>query len=211
VGADPAGAAAAAQAASQPASAKLSAVDGATWAANKLLYLSGPTAVGVTDLLAYWRTALGLALGSPLQVLRVNAGGAALEYAAPGAGAAGNLRFVIDGGGSVITTGAKKAYLIVPYNCTITSWTILTDQSGTIGFDVWKDSYTNFPPTDSDSFVDVIGGTSPTLSPAGVKATSSSLGAWSATSLTAGQVLEISVLAATVVTKATLDLAVTRT
>lgn len=60
------------------------------------------------------------------------------------------LEFLIDGGGSVITTGAKGV-LHVPYDCTINLGVLLGDQSGSIVVDVWKDTYANYPPTDADS------------------------------------------------------------
>jgi hypothetical protein len=77
--------------------------------------------------------------------------------AAPGAAVWRNLSsgvgavisFIIDGGGSVITTGLKGD-LEIPFACTITQWTILADQSGTIGVGIWKDSYANFPPLVGD-------------------------------------------------------------
>lgn len=59
------------------------------------------------------------------------------------------LTFIIDGGGSVITTGIKGD-LQIPFACTITGWTALADQSGSIVVSVWKDTYANFPPTIAD-------------------------------------------------------------
>ena len=55
----------------------------------------------------------------------------------------GAVGIVIDGGGSVITTGVK-GFVQVPFACTITGWTLLsTDASATAGsivIDVWKDT-----------------------------------------------------------------------
>src|ERR1035441_2826275 len=48
----------------------------------------------------------------------------------------GTLGLVVDGGGSTPTTGLK-GFLIVPYDCTITSWTVVGDQSGSASVDVW--------------------------------------------------------------------------
>jgi hypothetical protein len=124
-----------------------------------------------------------------------------------GASEKGNLRFVIDGGGSVITTGAKKAYLTVPYAGTITSWTILGDASGAIVLDVWKDTYANFPPVVGDS---ITASAKPTVTASATKATSSTLTGWT-TSVAAGDVLEVNVDSVATFTKVTLDLAVTRT
>ena len=58
--------------------------------------------------------------------------------------------FIIDGGGSAITTGIKGS-IVLPYKCEIISATIVTDQSGSIVVDLWKDTYANYPPTDADS------------------------------------------------------------
>lgn len=70
------------------------------------------------------------------------------------------LTYVIDGGGSTITTGFKGV-LTVPFDMTITGWVLLADQSGSIVVDVWKDTYANYPPTGADS---ITGADKPTLS-----------------------------------------------
>jgi hypothetical protein len=56
----------------------------------------------------------------------------------------------LDGAGSAITPGIK-ADLRIPFNCVIKNWTLLSDITGTLKIDVWKDTYANFPPTDADS------------------------------------------------------------
>ena len=58
--------------------------------------------------------------------------------------------FVLDGGGSAITTGIKGD-IEVPFACTISQVTLLADQSGSIVIDIWKAAYASFPP--------VVGGT----------------------------------------------------
>ena len=73
-----------------------------------------------------------------------------------------SLQFIIDGGGSAITTG-QKGHLEVPFAMTITGWTILADQSGSIVVDVWKDTYANFPPAVGDT---IAGTEKPTLASA---------------------------------------------
>src|SRR5690606_30337786 len=57
---------------------------------------------------------------------------------------------IIDGGGSAITTGVK-ADIPIEFDATITGWTLVADQAGTIQIDLWKDTLANFPPTDADS------------------------------------------------------------
>ncbi|GAI94589.1 unnamed protein product [marine sediment metagenome] len=68
-----------------------------------------------------------------------------------------DLTFIIDGGGSAITTG-QKGHLEIPFACTITGWTILADQSGSIVVDVWKDTYAAFPPAVGDSIAGKVKG-----------------------------------------------------
>ncbi|GAH61520.1 unnamed protein product, partial [marine sediment metagenome] len=60
------------------------------------------------------------------------------------------ITFIIDGGGSAITTG-QKGHLEIPFACTINRVTMLADQSGSIVVDIWKDTYANFPPDNADS------------------------------------------------------------
>ncbi len=52
----------------------------------------------------------------------------------------------IDGGGSVPSTGAK-GYIVIPYGCTITGWTIIADQSGLASVDVNFIAGSGAPPT----------------------------------------------------------------
>lgn len=118
----------------------------------------------------------------------------------------GEISFRIDGGGSAITTGAKKFYLRVGYDCTITGWELVADQSGSISIDIWKDSFANFPPTVADT---ITASAKPSLSTA-QKNSSSSLTGWT-TSLSAGDYLEVNVDSVSTVTLAILTLLVTRT
>jgi len=43
----------------------------------------------------------------------------------------------LDGGGVIITTGQKR-YVKIPFNCTITEWSIISREVGSITFDIWK-------------------------------------------------------------------------
>ncbi len=56
----------------------------------------------------------------------------------------GLIGLTIDGGGSVPTTGAK-GFVEIPFACTITSWTILADISGSCQITVSKGAYSAFP------------------------------------------------------------------
>jgi hypothetical protein len=113
-----------------------------------------------------------------------------------------NIGFVVDGGGSVVTTGTKKARRIVPVNCTITGWTLLADQIGSTVVTVKRCTYANYPTTSAIS-----GTEKPTLSSV-IKNQDLSLSTWT-TSLTAGDILEISVDSATTITSFVLNIHIT--
>jgi len=115
------------------------------------------------------------------------------------------LNFVIDGGGSVITTGTKGV-LVVDFAATITKWTLLGDVSGSIVVDVWKDTYANHPPVVGDS---ITAAAKPTISGA-TKGQSSTLTGWT-TSIAAGDILRFNVDSASTVTRVTLALTLLRT
>lgn len=60
------------------------------------------------------------------------------------------IEFVIDGGGSVISTGLK-GFLEVPWKCTIKAARIVSDPDGDIVVDIWRDTFSGFPPASGDS------------------------------------------------------------
>jgi len=101
------------------------------------------------------------------------------------------VQTVISGGGSVITTGAKSdADIYIPFDCTITGWTILGDgtQSGSAVIDIWRDTYANFPPVVADT---ITAAAKPTITSA-TKAQSSTLTGWTI-DIPAGSVLRFNV------------------
>src|SRR5690606_9777362 len=105
---------------------------------QKLTDLTEETTPADTDLL-YLVTS-----GSPAEdrrVTRANLLGDTVQRA---------IVLIIDGGGSAITTGVK-ADIPIEFDATITGWTLVADQAGTIQIDLWKDTLANFPPTDADS------------------------------------------------------------
>ena len=108
------------------------------------------------------------------------------------------LNFVIDGGGSAITTGIK-GHIVLDGDFTVTGWTIIADQSGSIVVDVNRATYTNFPTTAS-----IAGTELPTLSSA-QKNEDLTLTTWT-TTLSARDVLEFQVDSATTVTRVTVAL-----
>lgn len=116
-----------------------------------------------------------------------------------------SIVYVIDGGGSAITTG-QKGHLEVPFNCTVNGWTIMGDVSGSIVVDVWKDTYANFPPTVADT---IAGTEKPTLS-SQQKNQDLSLTSFS-TSLSKGDILAFNVDSASTVTRVVICFRVTKT
>jgi hypothetical protein len=105
---------------------------------------------------------------------------------------------VFDGGGAVLTTGLQ-ADVIIPYTMTITSWTMIADVSGSIVIDIWKDSYANYPATQSGS---ITGSAKPTLSSV-IKNQSSTLTGWT-TTVNSGDIIRFNVDSVSTITKATL-------
>lgn len=115
-----------------------------------------------------------------------------------------SITFIIDGGGSAITTGIKGD-LEIPFACTITQWTLLADQSGSIVVDIWKDTYANYPPTGADT---ITASAKPTISTA-TKGQSSTLTGWT-TTISAGDTLRFNVDSITTIARVTLSLRVTK-
>ena len=120
-------------------------------------------------------------------------------------GSAVTVNFIIDGGGSAITTGIKGD-TVIDFGCTIQSVTMLADQSGSIVVDIWKDTYANFPPTDADS---ITAAAVPTITTA-TKSQDSTLTGWT-TSITSGDILRFNVDSITSVERLTISLVLLRT
>jgi len=116
-----------------------------------------------------------------------------------------SVTFIIDGGGSAITTG-QKGHLEIPFACTIQQVTMLADQSGSIVVDIWKDSYANFPPTDADS---ITASAPPTISSA-QKSQDSTLTGWTK-SISSGDILAFNVDSCATITRVTISLKVEKT
>ena len=113
--------------------------------------------------------------------------------------------FVIDNAASPITTGVKIDYP-VPYNCRVTAWEIVADQTGSIVVDIWEDTYANFAPTAGDS---ITTSEKPTLSSA-LKNTDTSLNSGNGWTLTQGRWLRFNADSVSTVTRVTIKLSVTR-
>lgn len=115
------------------------------------------------------------------------------------------LEFIIDGGGSAITTGVK-GFLEIPFNCTIERVTMLADQTGSIVVDIWKDTFTNYPPTDADS---ITASAVPEIS-SGVKDQDATLTGWTKDILE-GDILGYNVDSITTIQRVTISLKVRKT
>lgn len=118
------------------------------------------------------------------------------------------LAVVFDGGGIVLTTGAKNVMFTAPITGTITKWRIvsLNGITGSVVIDIWKDSYANFPPVVGDT---ITASAKPTVSSA-TKAESTTLTGWT-TTMTAGDIYEFNIDSVTAFTKIRLELFVTPT
>ncbi|KKM13587.1 hypothetical protein LCGC14_1714720 [marine sediment metagenome] len=115
------------------------------------------------------------------------------------------ITFIIDGGGSAITTG-EKGHLEIPFACTINQVTMLADQSGSIVVDIWKRVYADFPPTNTQS---ITASAVPTVTTA-VKSQDSTLTGWT-TAIAAGDILAFNVDSVTDIQRLTISLKVTKT
>jgi hypothetical protein len=115
------------------------------------------------------------------------------------------ITFIIDGSGSVITTGIKGD-LEIPFACTINRVTMLADQSGSIVVDLWKDTYANYPPTVADT---ITAAAKPTITTA-TKSQDATLTGWT-TSIAAGDTLRFNVDSVTTIQRVTISLKVTKT
>lgn len=116
----------------------------------------------------------------------------------------GTIGTVIDGGGSVITTG-QKGYIKCPYAGTITAAYLIADQSGSIVVDVWKIASGSIPTVANTITASAL----PTLSSA-QQSTDGTLTGWT-TSVSAGDVFGWNVNSASTVIRVTLQLLITKT
>lgn len=112
-------------------------------------------------------TPTSVVIGTPLAVASGGTNGSTLTA---------QIRFDVNGGGATLPTGVVTACWVAPHAGTITGYTILGDGSttGSIVFDLWEDSYANFPPTVADT---ITASAKPTVSSA-LKAQSTTLTGW---------------------------------
>lgn len=115
------------------------------------------------------------------------------------------IEFVIDGGGSEITTG-QQGHIRLPFAGIIISSALMADQSGSIVIDIWKDTTVNFPPDNDDS---ITASAPPTLSSAQVSLDAVLTG-WTKT-FAVGDIMAFNVDSVTTITRVTVTLIVRRT
>jgi hypothetical protein len=110
------------------------------------------------------------------------------------------------GSGEVPVPLGVAGDLEVPFDCTITSSRLFADRTGSIVVNVWKDTYTNFPPTVAGK---ITASTPPTISSA-AKSQDTTLSGWT-TALAKGDVLRFNVDSVATIQRVTLSLAVRKT
>jgi hypothetical protein len=115
------------------------------------------------------------------------------------------LTIVIDGGGVEITDGIKVD-VTAPFTATITGWSILADQSGSVAIDIWRHVYEAFAPTNAESLCD---GVEPNITATTFNA-STDLSSWVSTEIVKGDVLRFNVDSCTDITRLSLSLTLAR-
>jgi hypothetical protein len=133
----------------------------------------------------------------PLQALNGGSGG----FVVDAIGVANNVSaipFIIDGGGSAITTGAK-GFIPIPWSSFIEGWSIIGDQSGSIAIDILRAN--NAVPVTSI----VGGGTKPNLTAQQFVGFTSPAG-WTSQSLLTNDYIAFSVSSVATVTRVTVSL-----
>ena len=116
-----------------------------------------------------------------------------------------SIQFVIDGGGSAITTGIKGD-LEIPFKCEIIAVRLFADQAATAVIDIWSDSFANYPPLVGDS---ITASAQPSLS-ASDKSEDTTLTGWT-TSIPQGNTLRYNVDSNDVAERITVSLTVIKT
>ena len=143
------------------------------------------------------QTALNFIQGSGIAISSDNLGNVTFTGSTTSRTAA--ITYVIDGGGSAVSTGVK-GQLSIPLACTLTGWVITADQSGSAVVDVLRSTYAGFPTTAS-----IAGSDKPTLATA-QKNEDLSLSGWGSTAVNAGDELQFNVNSASTITRINITL-----
>lgn len=122
-----------------------------------------------------------------------------------GSGVSVGSTFIVDGGGTVITTGTK-GYIEIPFNMTITAGRLFADLTGSIQVDIYKSNYAGYPPVVGNS----ITGGNPLKIISAKNSEDTTLSGWT-TSVSAGDILAFNVDSCSVIHTCTVSLTGTRT
>lgn len=165
-------------------------------AGTQILRSSSTTGWTTTSIAAYDVLEF-LVTGTPTNVTRATL---QLHY---DRGTAGSFGTTVDGGGSVLTSGSK-GFVVVPFACTLTGWSIVGDQSGSVTFDLEKAVDGSIPTTS------ITPSGKPALAGTQILRSSSTTG-WTTTSVAANDVIEFLVSGSpSNVTRATIQIHYTR-
>lgn len=120
----------------------------------------------------------------------------------------GDIEFVINGGGALISTG-MAGYLTIDFAGTIQQVTLLGDQSGSVVVDIWKTTYAAFAPPTHPAVGDTITASAPPTITTALKSQDATLTGWT-TAFSAGDIFGFNVNSVSNITKLTLALKVRR-
>lgn len=112
------------------------------------------------------------------------------------------ISFIIDGGGSTISTGIVGD-LAIQFNCEIKEVQMLADTSGSAVVDIWMADYTNYPPTVANT---ITASAPPTIT-SDIKSKDTTLTGWTR-NLVLGDTLRYNVNSATNITRLLISLKV---
>lgn len=144
----------------------------------------------------------------PLIYISDGASWSTYAYVGTAASQTGVIPFIIDGGGSVITTG-MKGYIEVPFACSITAARLLADRSGSIVVDIFKSTYSAYDPTTHPASSDKITASAPPTISSAKKSQDTTLTGWT-TAISAGDILAFNVNSASTVQLVTCSLTIVR-
>ena len=119
----------------------------------------------------------------------------------------GSCGVTFDGQGGVISNG-RTAYVQIPYNGTLTSWTLVAAQSGSCTITVFKDTYANYPPVTT---ADDIYSAQPALASAIRNQNLTPTYVGSQATVTAGDWIGFTISGVTTVTWVNLSISITKT
>ncbi len=114
------------------------------------------------------------------------------------------LSIILDGGGSVLSTGVQTVALEMPFDGVIESNRLLSAQNeqGAVVVDIWKATFANFPPTVADT---ITASAKPTIAASDDKSEDSTLTGWT-TAFSAGDILIFNIDSVATFTHITLSL-----